>query len=261
MFCSNCGKKIDDDAFFCGYCGKPTSGTSGASATGKSLEETAKLVVQEPTGKGPERPPSMKTENGASQGGFKAFEQETKNSSNKNIIIAVLVGVLVVVLIGGGTAFAVFAKPFESQPGSSPVISQDQNTSDNGKQTDETDANNSASNKEEREAPKSDKNIDSFTELENMSYVLPYSNSRLITQRDLAYFSDFELYIARNEIYARLGRGFQNQDLQDYFNRKSWYVKKYSPEEFDAKVTMNDIERDNALTIRKEEERRGSRYL
>jgi uncharacterized membrane protein YgcG len=55
-------------------------------------------------------------------------------------------------------------------------------------------------------------------------YILPASNKYKLTDADVKYLSKEELRIARNEIYARHGQQFYSQELQDYFDSKSWYV-------------------------------------
>ena len=55
-------------------------------------------------------------------------------------------------------------------------------------------------------------------------YILPFSSTRTLTDADLRGLTGDELRIARNEIYARYGRQFNDQTLQDYFNAKSWYA-------------------------------------
>lgn len=92
-------------------------------------------------------------------------------------------------------------------------------------------------------------------------YLLPDSNSRNYTESELEALSDYELYLARNEIYARLGREFKNQDLKDYFGKKSWYAPRYSSDSFDSQVSLNAYEKKNVNTIRDLEERRNSSYL
>ena len=117
-------------------------------------------------------------------------------------------------------------------------------------------------------APTDDASDDDATEADDDSgaaskgdYMLPDSASRRYSTSELEKLSDWELYIARNEIYARHGRRFQNQDLQSYFNGKDWYTPRYSPEEFDANVTLSDTELANAEAIRSIEQSRGSEYL
>ena len=92
-------------------------------------------------------------------------------------------------------------------------------------------------------------------------YILPKSDSRYFSTSELADLSNYELYLARNEIFARHGREFKNQDLRDYFSAQSWYVPKYSGEKFDSLDLLNDYEKKNADTIRSIEQDRGSSYL
>lgn len=66
-------------------------------------------------------------------------------------------------------------------------------------------------------------------------YILPDVSTRFYSQSELAGLSKQQLYLARNEIYARLGRKFKNADLDKYFRGKSWYQPLYEPDAFDAK--------------------------
>lgn len=54
-------------------------------------------------------------------------------------------------------------------------------------------------------------------------YQIPISSIKAIEQRDLVNMTDNQLWIARNEIYARHGKMFDNDYLQSYFNSCSWY--------------------------------------
>lgn len=65
-------------------------------------------------------------------------------------------------------------------------------------------------------------------------YVLPESSTRVYSASELSGLSDWDLKVARNEIFARHGRGFNDDALQAYFNSKSWYRQLYTPEEYDA---------------------------
>ncbi len=67
----------------------------------------------------------------------------------------------------------------------------------------------------------------------DQDYILPYSNSRYYTYQELSGLSDEMLAYARNEIYARLGRKFNSDDLDRYFRSKSWYNPIYEPAAFD----------------------------
>jgi len=54
-------------------------------------------------------------------------------------------------------------------------------------------------------------------------YILPYSNSQLLTDDDLRYLTATELRLSRNEIFARYGRQFSDKQLAAYFESKTWY--------------------------------------
>lgn len=93
-------------------------------------------------------------------------------------------------------------------------------------------------------------------------YVLADSSDKYYSKSDLEKLSNRELYFARNEIFARHGRGFNNDDLQSYFNQKDWYTKQYSPEDFDAMPdVLNKYEKKNTETMLAIEKERNSPYL
>lgn len=75
-------------------------------------------------------------------------------------------------------------------------------------------------------------------------YILPTSSIFPLDPALLEGYSDYTLWIARNEIYARHGRQFTNEYLQQYFNRCIWYEGKIPPQEFQESV-LNQVERDN----------------
>lgn len=73
-------------------------------------------------------------------------------------------------------------------------------------------------------------------------YLIEDSNTRYLTNADLAGMNSEELRYARNEIYARHGRKFKDEELQNYFNSKSWYTgyRDEIPE-----TELSDIEKAN----------------
>lgn len=84
-------------------------------------------------------------------------------------------------------------------------------------------------------------------------YILPMSSKRKLKEKDLKKLGAKKLRIARNEIYARHGRMFQDQELQDYFDRKDWYTPRIAPEDFSDAVELSKLERRNIAFIRKHE--------
>lgn len=91
-------------------------------------------------------------------------------------------------------------------------------------------------------------------------YVIPDSDSRYITQEDLNKLSEYEVLLARNEIYARHGRIFNNEELNEYFTSKSWYNPTVTgadfTEEYAASV-FNEFEITNITTIVQYEQAHG----
>ena len=79
-------------------------------------------------------------------------------------------------------------------------------------------------------------------------YILPNSSSELLTRDSLVGMSASDLMLARNEIFARHGRMFEDEWLQSYFNSQSWYQPLYSPSEFSYDL-LSSIEVQNVETI------------
>lgn len=63
-------------------------------------------------------------------------------------------------------------------------------------------------------------------------YILPFSDAQYYLEQELEQLTREELRLARNEIYARKGRTFNDQQLQSYFNRCSWYQGTIEPDKF-----------------------------
>lgn len=85
------------------------------------------------------------------------------------------------------------------------------------------------------------------------AYVIPDSATRKLTKKDIEGLTPLELRIARNEIYARHGRMFQDAELQSYFDMQSWYVGTIAPEDFVDSEQLSKLEQRNAKFIKKYE--------
>lgn len=75
-------------------------------------------------------------------------------------------------------------------------------------------------------------------------YILPQSDSKYLTSADVTGLTLKEVNYAKNEIFARHGRLFNSNELQTYFNSKTWYNGTISSDSFDAKV-LNEYESAN----------------
>ena len=93
-------------------------------------------------------------------------------------------------------------------------------------------------------------------DLENEDYILPQSSERKLTKEDLADIKDDKwlLKVARNEIFARYGRMFKEEKLQEYSDSKDWYEPIYEPDEFDEYM-VSDLEMKNAKFIKEYEDK------
>jgi hypothetical protein len=72
--------------------------------------------------------------------------------------------------------------------------------------------------------------------------------SRLIGKTDLDGFSEIELDLLRNAIFARHGRRFKDAELQTYFEQQSWYRPVYEPDAFPDNL-LTDTEKQNVQFI------------
>ena len=79
-------------------------------------------------------------------------------------------------------------------------------------------------------------------------YIIWDSDQRYLEDDDISWFTPDELRLARNEIFARHGRLFDSPDLQDHFDRMSWYNGHIAPANFSHDV-LNSYERANIELI------------
>lgn len=92
------------------------------------------------------------------------------------------------------------------------------------------------------------------------AYVLADSATKAYSRSELEALDNHTLFLARNEIYARHGRGFKNQELRDYFGGKAWYKETVSSEAFSENV-LNGTEKANANLMLEIEKSRNSPYI
>lgn len=89
-------------------------------------------------------------------------------------------------------------------------------------------------------------------------YVFANSDTELLSKDDLEGLTEEECKIARNEIYARHGRKFKDEELQAYFNACEWYEGTIDPDDF-QESDLSDIEIANKDLIVAYEEEKGYR--
>lgn len=89
-------------------------------------------------------------------------------------------------------------------------------------------------------------------------YILEGSDSRYISDSEIADLDKTQLSRARNEIYARHGRRFKDADLQSYFDSKPWYSGTIDPDDF-SEGMLNSYEKANVEKIAAMEQAKGYR--
>ncbi len=180
-----------------------------------------------------------------------------KNILDESSLIAIIIGATVIIL----TLVIKFNMNSESYPNelkqttapietNEPAYSEDNNTQDSDIKSDMEPENNENDIQSDINL-KENKKKKSARKKKNTDYIIPESSSRKLTKKDVKGKSARQLRIARNEIYARHGRLFVDQELQDYFDSKDWYFGYIEPEDFVETEELSKLERRNALFIRK----------
>ena len=70
------------------------------------------------------------------------------------------------------------------------------------------------------------------------------SDSKYLTKEELAAEPQIVIHLAKNEIYARHGYIFKDQNLYNYFMGCIWYTPTIAPEDFGDEV-FNEYEKEN----------------
>jgi hypothetical protein len=91
-------------------------------------------------------------------------------------------------------------------------------------------------------------------DISNGDFIFPNSDHAYLTQNQVSSLNNYQLGIARNEIYARHGYIFSLEQFRSYFSAQRWYTP------ITKDVTLNDIETYNVNLIKAEEDRRGIRW-
>lgn len=92
----------------------------------------------------------------------------------------------------------------------------------------------------------------SSTSIQNTGEDFPFTAQRVVSESELSSYSDRELSIMRNEIFARHGYIFKRADLKEYFSTKPWYNPQYS----NVDNMLSKTEKKNVEIIGKVEKKR-----
>lgn len=294
MFCTKCGNELPVNAKFCTKCGtKVEAFQPGAIQTNPTLQ---KAPVNQPSPvphrnsvpqqASTQQQTTVRQASPTSQPQQKKTEQvkkpknsekisnknETEKKSGSGAMVYLLIGAAVLIIILIAIIVLLFIKG--NQPAKQdditdkPVVTTEQ-TTETEMSTEQTDRKVVSGQQEASEKTSEVINKEDTTGNEDMGtdgavgeeeaeYILPESASRLLTEADLENLTQEDLRIARNEIYARHGRKFLDEGLQEYFNGKSWYNGTIEPDDFKEDM-LSEIERTNEDTIVNYETKMGYR--
>ena len=266
MFCTKCGKQVRDGLKYCTNCGAPIKQHESA-ATGSQSRIVAGGKVNLKKDDDNVKPAAVSQPsnsisfNTVNTGGNAPVKKPKKNKGIKIAIITILGIILAILLI-------VFALV---QTG---VISI--SVSDNEKQESTLDKSKSSKREIEKERRAKEKESESeastvptvdqtepntmptvaqtesvtvpSTVAMNSEFILPDSSTRVLDKSELAGFTAEQCRLARNEIYAKHGRMFDDAGLQNYFNSRSWYHGTTPADRF-SDTMLSDIEIQNRNLI------------
>ena len=219
MFCKKCGKELKDGVLFCTSCGQKVlmPDSSVQSRQPEVQKPVQRVSVPKPAGK-------------------------SKPAVNLFPWIAVSIVIIVVAVVGYFLWSSRSDHPaeddevIETMEDSVPEDAQEPSSSE-----DEEDAAPAEPAEEPEETEPVEESEEESEEEEVSQYFLPTSNTEYLTMSDLEGFSQDDCRMARNELYARHGRRFDDPNLQAYFDALDWYEGTTEPADFDESV-MNEYE-------------------
>lgn len=230
MFCKKCGKQIRDGMLFCTNCGAKVTMPQAKVNNAPQEKATVPTPIQREEPKEKEPMPTVQ----------KPREKEPAPIAQKSVtqkpqILTIVIGVLVVVIVilvcvmffgksdkkedEASQGYEEAMADVEDEPKEVPLPVEELAPVEEPVQEEPV---------AEPEEPAS-------------QYFLPESNSRYMTMEELDGFTAADCRLARNELYARHGRRFDDENLQAHFDSCEWYQGTIAPEDFDESV-LNEYE-------------------
>lgn len=249
MYCRNCGKKLKDGSRFCDACGTPQNTvTVMPNADSGTIDETVRVNTPHPI------PPAPV---------FQEKKKE-KNRFGLKLTLIVVIALIVLLAIGVAVRFLILGNNGgnynnHSDDEDERVTRKHENTSRDSEESEPsviglpesvyvaTDT--EALRESESEQPASVAIEEpEEVEMDPIESLIMESDTRLFDYADVYDLTADECKIVRNGIYARHGRMFTTSWLQEHFMQYSWYIPRYSPDDFNNDL-LNDIEKANAAFI------------
>lgn len=242
MFCKKCGKQVKDGAVFCIYCG-------------------TKIMPAGQSQSGVEEPPKMQSMQYTQPPVSVHMPEEQVDWGNKFLGIPIIIVAVCILAVVGGIFFALHHNKKDSEE----LVMEDVIVDVESEQFDMNEDSSFENTGQDIEADLMESDIiqseddrSDEIEAEISQYILPNSDSAYLTKSDLYGLTQEECRLARNELYARHGRRFDDEGLQEYFNEKDWYQGYIDPSNFNDSV-LNEYEVANRDLIVQYEEEMGYR--
>jgi len=244
MFCSKCGKQVRDGMNYCTNCGEPVKKDEG----GVNLKKDDDKVS------------SAATLPHGNVSGKSNKAKKTKKNKGVKIVFITIAGIILALLL---ILFALVQTGIIS-------ISIDDSTNQESVLDKKSKSSKREKEKERRAKEKESEEGDVTTQAQtepvsteaqtvqpatmpstvaiNNEFILPDSSVRVLDKSELSGFSAEQCRLARNEIYAKHGRMFDDAGLQNYFNSRSWYHGTIPAKQFNDNM-LSDIEIQNRNLI------------
>lgn len=178
--------------------------------------------------------------------------KKNRGGLTKEVIIALLIAVAAVVFVV--ILFVVSGKKSSSQKDNNSTKSSTQAVAEATTQatTEETQPTTAATTQATVATTAATQSQNTTTTATDDTFIFPDSDSRKLTKEEALRLSTRDAKLAKNEIYARRHRRFNDKAIQEYFNKKSWYSGTIAPSDFDEDV-FNEYEKANVELLKKAE--------
>lgn len=178
--------------------------------------------------------------------------KKNRGGLTKEVIIALLIAVAAVVFVV--ILFVVSGKKSSSQKDNNSTKSSIQAVAEATTQatTEETQPTTAATTQATVATTAATQSQNTTTTATDDTFIFPDSDSRKLTKEEALRLSTRDAKLAKNEIYARRHRRFNDKAIQEYFNKKSWYSGTIAPSDFDEDV-FNEYEKANVELLKKAE--------
>ena len=276
MFCEKCGNKLADDDVFCSVCGAKVKQDSSIP---KSSVTRGMGYGYNDFGENSEK----KTGSGKKQSKRDDIDIQWEKEEKKEKITFMILGVIIVLLVVAIVAGVIFLVKSGKNTENESVPQLNQQMKEEMEQSKSTVTPEITQKLQEEEVQVTEEVTPEVTEevtpvpteevtpvpteeavpvptqevtpvptqapvAASDEYIISDSSTRYLTNADLNPLSEWEIRVARNEIFARHGRIFKSEDLASYYGEKSWYVPSIPPEQFDNSY-LNAIEIENLKFI------------